>query len=313
MSHTIEKLRDFLPHFFDTTTLESKWVDANGFNLTNSFYEDSIRMLISLKNKQETFPFKDLMELAESLDNSDIANPSLFIFHVSRCGSTLVSQMLAQIESHQVFSEPPFLDQIFGAQASDRDKKKALESVFHILGYYAKANQRSIWVKLDSWAIVYYNILRDVFPEVPFLFLIREPSEVVRSHRKIRGAQMVPGLLKSNPLQIRDVPVYDLDLYTEKVLISILNNMMERVNDPRTYVLDYRFLNSRLSSCLSSMGLKFLSNELSLMKERSRFHSKSSEFAFDESNEFQEQYAVRTSELNVIYKRLNAHCFGEQG
>lgn len=48
--------------------------------------------------------------------------PTAFVFHASRCGSTLLAQVLAGFASHIVLSEPPPLDALLRAHYHDLNR-----------------------------------------------------------------------------------------------------------------------------------------------------------------------------------------------
>src|SRR5258708_4032171 len=68
-------------------------------------------------------PFAQLFRHQTSLEllhdlylNRPCLTPTGFIFHMSRCGSTLVSQMLASLTQAVMLSEPPPVDQTLRAR-----------------------------------------------------------------------------------------------------------------------------------------------------------------------------------------------------
>jgi hypothetical protein len=121
--------------------------------------------------------------------------PAGFVFHLSRCGSTLVSQMLGRCR-------PAWCCRAGGARhhaprAAWRGDggSDLLRGLVGALGRPRAAGERRLFVKLDSWQIHALPLLRRAFPDVPWIFLLRDPLEVLVSHRRQRGAQMIPGVL----------------------------------------------------------------------------------------------------------------------
>lgn len=123
--------------------------------------------------------------------------PTGFVFHLSRCGSTLVSQMLAALPSSVVLSEPAVLDALLRALhgRADGDAIAWLRGLVGALGRPRAGAGGPLFVKLDSWHVHALPLLRRAFPAVPWIFLSRDPLEVLVSHRRQRGAQMIPGVL----------------------------------------------------------------------------------------------------------------------
>jgi hypothetical protein len=126
--------------------------------------------------------------------------PSGFVFHTSRCGSTLVAQMLAAIRGSVVLSEAPPIDAVLlavAATAGATDEMRAhwLEWMLSALGQPRLPGDERLFVKFDAWHVRHLPLVRRVFPDVPWVFLYREPHEVLESQLRQPGAFLVPGVL----------------------------------------------------------------------------------------------------------------------
>ena len=89
------------------------WVDWCWFGdarLSQPFFGDAVEDALRLPFNQAFRRRTPLGALSQWQRQSPGLEPSAFIFHASRCGSTLISQMLAQLDDHIVISEPPPLD-----------------------------------------------------------------------------------------------------------------------------------------------------------------------------------------------------------
>ncbi|HVY70255.1 MAG TPA: hypothetical protein VHH73_10030, partial [Verrucomicrobiae bacterium] len=56
---------------------------------------------------------------------------------------------------------------------------------------------RRLFVKFDAWLTHEIPLIREAFPDVPWIFLYREPEEVLVSHQRMPGLHMVPGEIPS--------------------------------------------------------------------------------------------------------------------
>lgn len=125
-----------------------------------------------------------LADVHATNDEADsVAWPDGFVFHMSRCGSTLVSQMLGTRADALVLGEPEALKDVLRAPAAVSDA--AIVSAFRtILGLYAtslrKQGQRLI-VKWTSWTVLHLPLIYRAFPCVPACFITRNPVEVMVS------------------------------------------------------------------------------------------------------------------------------------
>lgn len=134
-------------------------------------------------------------ELVEWSVTSPGLPPTAFIFHVSRCGSTLVSQLAAALPGTVVISEAPPIDDVLRAGVPDDERVAWLRAVISALGQPRRGSERHFFVKLDAWHALEMPIIRRAFPDVPFLFVYRDPAEVIASHMRQPGMHMVPGLI----------------------------------------------------------------------------------------------------------------------
>jgi hypothetical protein len=150
------------------------------------------------------------------------------IFHMSRCGSTLISQMLAASERNIVASEPPPLDAIVRAhmRAQVLDEQTQIEwmrAMAAALGQPRAGGEQAFYIKMDCWHIHQVDLIRAAFPHVPFVFLYRDPLEVTVSQQRSPAAWTVPGLLHPANLQLemQDWQPQETDVYRTRVLANI--------------------------------------------------------------------------------------------
>ena len=116
--------------------------------------------------------------------------PSGFVFHISRCGSTLVAKALARSPAHVVITQGGPLQRGFWAYLTD-DWRKPLEPTGDALRMFRnlveamtrprRSDQAVAFVKFISWNILYADFVAAAYPHVPSLFLYREPVEVIAS------------------------------------------------------------------------------------------------------------------------------------
>ena len=127
--------------------------------------------------------------------------PAGFVFHMSRCGSTLVSQMLAAHREHIVISEAGPIDTVLQSHRrrpgiGDELRIEWLRGLLAAYGQPGCSPAQRLFVKFDSWSVLDLPLVARAFPDVPWVFVYREPVEVLASHARERGSQMVPGMLE---------------------------------------------------------------------------------------------------------------------
>jgi hypothetical protein len=172
------------------------WVDFchfAGAPLAEPFFEDSIRAA-------QARPFNRLFSHRMSLDDflaqasrGETRAPDGLIFHMSRCGSTLVAQMLAATGATTVSEAPPIDVAVQIETSSARGRHPGvLAAVVSALGR-RRGGRDDYFVKLDSWHVLALARFRHVFPATPWVFLYRDPIEVLVSQMRQRGMQTIPG------------------------------------------------------------------------------------------------------------------------
>lgn len=207
--------------------------------------------------------------------------PSAFIFHTSRCGSTLLTQLLATLPDCTALSEPPAIDSFlrrYYAGQHGIEAEQRLCNIVAALGQACVTPARHLVIKLDSWHITSLPLFRRTFPDTPLLFLYREPAEVMASHRRHRGRQMVPGLVTAAmpPQDFGQLESGDLEGYSTKMLECILSEAYRQADALR--LVNYRQLPHIVwDALLDTLGIDTAPHLLAAMKSRAGFHSKSSE------------------------------------
>lgn len=184
------------------------WVDWCWFaehKLDKSFFCDSVEEALRLPFNQAFRRQTPLATLCE-WPAADVA-PVAFIHHASRCGSTLVCQMLAQLDEFIVISEPPPLDALLRGNLDPETRQAALRGLLAAYGQARRGTEQALVIKLDAWNIGELPLLHAVFPDTPWLFIYRDPLEIAVSHLRSPGMHMVPGIIGASSLD-GDEPLY---------------------------------------------------------------------------------------------------------
>jgi hypothetical protein len=166
--------------------------------LRDAFFEGDVRKCLYAPFNRLFRYVTPIETLAAWLKTRSHLEPSGFIFHMSRCGSTLVSQMLAALPSNIVVSEASPIDTVVQAgrwrpDLSEGRQALWLNSIVGALGQKRSGNEQRYFVKLDCWHTLALPLFRRAFPAVPWVFLYRDPVEVLVSQMRMPGTQMIPG------------------------------------------------------------------------------------------------------------------------
>lgn len=124
----------------------------------------------------------------------EVVEPKGFIFHMSRCGSTLLGNVLSGSPNHLVLNQPgPLQDGIWTFLTEDwtrterlrtRPSEDDLSTFRDLVGLLLRRRTpepRHGFIKFRSWAVLFLPFIQQAFPGVPSLFLYRDPREVLGS------------------------------------------------------------------------------------------------------------------------------------
>lgn len=120
-----------------------------------------------------------------------------FIFHMSRCGSTLFTQMLTASDKFFVLSEPTIINAVLDpALEIDEDtRKKLLKACINALNFCAPTASQKTIIKFRSWNTLFIDMISGCFKDTPWIFIHRNGVEVLASVLK-----KPPGWLRSKNL-----------------------------------------------------------------------------------------------------------------
>lgn len=246
-------------------------------------------------------PFALLFRHQTSLDalvERQASRPGLplrgLVFHMSRCGSTLVSQMLAALPWCRMLSEAGPIDSVLRAHlslpgVSDEARISWLRAVVAALGQRQHAEERALFLKLDAWHTLELPLLQRAFPGVPWIFLYREPVEVMASHLKHRGAHMLPGLLEPALLGLGppEASGMTLEEYGARVLARIcqagLDGYQRRTSPAR--LVSYRQLPEAVPELLAGhFGQDVTGEDLERMRSAGQRDAKNPILTFEDDS-----------------------------
>jgi len=200
-SKSVEQLRFWLP--IDAVIHEGrpaiKWMDVGDAEFKEPFFHETIA---SLETQQTAISELDLLLQLEKVADSD--QPAGFIFHSSRCGSTLLANACKSLDNSLVISEAPVLDKLASRFFTDAEQGSAQEMLYMLflraavtlLGQRRKGPERRYFIKFACTTTLQLQRIRKIWPQVPSIFLYRDPVEIIVSNLKATPEWMQP---ESNP------------------------------------------------------------------------------------------------------------------
>jgi hypothetical protein len=296
----------------------ANWAYFGRTRFTEPFFEDSVRRAFR-------HPFNSLflrqtpLETMGALQASEPGlSPSGFIFHMSRCGSTLISQMLAALPQTVVISEAEPLDTVLrgggvASRITEEHRLAGFQWMVGALGHPRVGGETHYFIKFDSWHTAYLSLIEQAFPTVPKLFVYRDPVEVLVSHLNRPGSQMVRGNLDPDLLGL-DAPAVE-GMTGEEYYARVLGfTCGAAVRHQGLRLVNYQELPEAVeSSLLDFFKLPCTRAERERMREVARFSAKDPwwEFVPDgASKQTAASAAVRELAerwVGPIYRQLESH------
>lgn len=269
---------------------------------TEPFFVDTLQQQALSERKVCVTPVDWLARIEPAL------TPSAFIFHTSRCGSTLLTQLLAMLDNCIVLSEPPVIDAFLYCHSHalhDDIIIERLRQLILALGQRRDSKETHFFIKLDSWLIEYLPLFRKAFPETPCWFLYREPDAILASHHRKRGLQMVPGIVM--PMEFNGEPSApgDLDHYCAQVLIRFFEHALKYENHLRC--MHYRELPNIIWEKLGpEVNLDCDRRTIQAIQQRAAFHAKdvTNPFHGDMPTPLHNKHPALYESLQCLYTKL---------
>ncbi len=264
-----------------------EWIYLGEKRFNEPFFEETILKCRALvENSKGLKVLSHAQAILEWSQPINAVKPIAFIFHVSRCGSTMLSQAITLSERNIVIPEVPILDDILREPDMSEDFRIQLfMAVLKFLGQIRFPKQQNLILKMDSWHLMYLEQLRSYFPKLPFVILTRQPEEILKSHKRNRGMHMVPSLLPASMFGTTDaIPSAEkLDDYAAWVLQKYYLAIERfRHTDQNLVVCDYSQGFKQIINCyLEITGEQFSTEESDLVDARLKKHSKKPDVTFE--------------------------------
>jgi len=302
-----------------------EWCYLGAGRFTDAFFDTTIQQAL------ET-PFNTLFRHQTSMDalaewhaRSPGLKPTGFIFHMSRCGSTLVSQLLASLPTSLVLSEAGPIDALIRSHLRAPDVPAAqridwLRWAVSALGQRRTGAEQHYFIKLDGRSTAHLPFVRQAFPEVPWIFLYRDPVEVMVSNLRGPSAATIPGVvgLELMGLPLSQVAAMSMEEYAARVLGVLCESAARSLPDTLGKPIHYRQLPDAVWEALPAhLGYQLTAADVARMKDIARLNVKDPQQPFTSDSESKHREAsAQVRELAELwigphYRRLEALAVGQ--
>lgn len=262
------------------------WMQMADVTFTEPFFQQTIdRLRAEHPIRPERFTeFDALLQLDQTLPRVE---PAGFIFHSSRCGSTLLANACRCVNDSIVLSEPNAVDKLvarFITDANDRVKESLysvlLRAVVNALGQCERGDQR-VFIKFACCSVSQLERIRRIWQDVPWVFLYRDPIETIVSNVSNPPAwlldedhRILAHIAGTSPAQVAEMSLEEL---CARSIGSFFSTAHTLAND-NSMLLNYNQLSlAVICNVLRFFGVEPTAAEIDAISNRSRVYSKNTE------------------------------------
>lgn len=283
---------------------EVTWIDASKMQLSEPFFDQTIqRVITEHKCARVVTDVQAVFELSEQLSNCE---PDGFIFHASRCGSTLVCNALKSVPFTTVVAEAQPISEMlapygpadiwpFPPETWERRRDHLVWAMIAVFGQLRASPTARFYVKFNSWNTLALHIVKAAWPNVKWVFLYRDPIEILVSNlrkspswlKQRNRPQRASAFFGYAPEHIRAMSVEE---FGARVIARYYSNAVAMA-DEHSLLMDYKRLNTDgIRQILDFFGVNRNEWEVSSIDRVLRVYSKDKhglELFFDDSEEKQ--------------------------
>ena len=253
------------------------WCDLRGERFTDPFFDHTVARLVNNGAGRPIVrtPLDALLEL----DAAPSLEPSGLVFHMGRCGSTLVGRLLGMLPGVVAALEPRPINNLLEAdpaRLNEAAQIQILQLLVRALGRVRFGDEQRLVLKLSSWNIRKAALFRRAFPHVPMVWVQRRPVEVMASMLKDPPAWLA---LRNHPAQAAQF--FGLDPATVtgvdgfEFAARLLASMLDAAAESDARVIDYDDLPGAVADIVAPLfGIEINASDRAMMEEQARYHSK---------------------------------------
>lgn len=316
MNVTEDALRGWLPYKLmqSEDKILCRWLFVDKETFTEPFFEETIVKCKNLPfNRSRHTCVSNLEAMTLWANELETVQPSAFLFHVSRCGSTLVTQALSMSRKNIALSEVPLFDELLRlpckyTERKDKVEMKTLAAAISFYGAKRTGDEQTLFIKTDSWHLLFYKQLKELYADTPFIILYRHPAEVLLSQQRQRGMHAVPGLIEPSLFGFTEDELerFGFEHYMALVLEKYYEEILRiAAGDQSVLLLNYNEgINTIMQKITDRMGITLEEKEVSGIVERSRYHAKKPNETFMEEVTPYRLDAPNKDRLSDLYQQI---------
>jgi len=183
-----------IPIELDGARRQLHWQDLGQYHFYQGFYHKELALCQRVLAFDRAHPSKrfttDLELLLTDVPLQNVIAPTGFIFHGGRCGSSLLSRVLAHSRAHLVWGEAQphnallalLSDAHHGMLTAEAEALTLFRHLLLAMGRKRLPTYGAHFIKWTSRQILAFAFIHEAFPTVPKLFLYRDPAAMLVSY-----------------------------------------------------------------------------------------------------------------------------------
>ena len=258
------------------------WQDVGKYHFYEGFFHKSLNNLAAIRKGQAATFSTDIDVLQQSKITESSLTPTGFIFHMGRCGSTLLTKVLGSSSQNHIISEAAPLNHIFsvftkkGTAQPTEEHTTLYKNLLLALARKRVDTHENCFVKFSSYNVHFARFIRSVFPDVPSVFITRDTEAVVSSFEKKQSAWMhethFPEIKKVYQLQGDELP-------------QIINGFTKEAKNASLKQIDYKELKPE--------NIMHICSRFNYTPDESDLDKMKKQFSYDSKVEFNKQQFER--------------------
>ena len=185
----IRKSPGFIPVAI-TTKHRVVWLDVGDYPFKEWKFRYATQNLIESKGLGRCFTTDIQLLTREDMALDEHQDPAGFVFHMSKCGSTLMAKVLDQPDTQMIVKEATSLHENLwqyltndwqNPVAPTDENLRLIRNLIQMLGRSRLAKQACYFVRFRSWNVAFVDVIQQAFPDTPSLFMYRDPVNVMAS------------------------------------------------------------------------------------------------------------------------------------
>lgn len=301
-----EELKGWLPLQINTEKQTVAWVDRGQAAFNEPFFYETIGRIIGEHNPP---PILTKIDTLKAIRGG--LKPTGFIFHTSKCGSTLVSNMFKALPRHLVISEPNATNSILtlpSDQFPESVKIELFQGAVNAFAQSALPQEKKYFIKFTSWNVLQLPFIKKAFPDVPWLFLYRHPVEIIVSLLQTPTGWLSNKKDSHFAKQLLGADVSDIEInqmsdaeYSARVLANFCQTALQEM-DAKALVVNYNQLSEPcLRDMLTFFQIEASEDEIATMAQALNYYSKDA----IQNKAFQDDSAAKQKQASAEIHHLS--------